>query len=120
MLLGKNLFRVSHDDYIRELRTFVATKVSPRAASIFCTLADAPQLMPFLRYLYHRETSYPAINMPRNERVERAIDYLLHNLDASVAEIATFLGTTENQVMRLSDITSARKTIERQRGSTST
>ena len=119
MLIGRNLFRVSHDTYIDELHRFISDRISARAATVFCTLTDAEHLMPFLRQLYDRETDYPPIKMTRNDRVERGIEFLLHKLDASIEDVAAFLETTEKQVLRLSDITAARKAIRLHRESTS-
>jgi hypothetical protein len=120
MLTGTNLFRVSDDEYARTLYEFISHRVSPRAAAIFCPTYDL-QLMPYLRLVYHRETDFPAINMGvpsvpssrRNERVERGIEYLLHNLDASIEDIAKVLATTQKQVLRMSDVTYAHRMIQR-------
>ena len=120
MLISQNLFRVSNNTYIDELHRFISDRASTRAAAIFCTLTDAVWLMPFLRKLYDHETDYQPIKMTRNDRVERGIEFLLYHLDASTEDIATFLKTTEKQVLRLGDITAARKTIQLHRESAST
>jgi hypothetical protein len=119
MLLGTNLFRLDSEGYIRELHQYISTTISQRAAAIFCDISASVVLMPYLRMLYERESVLPRFaspqdyGPPRNERLERGIEYLLHNLDASFQEIASHLGTTEKQVMQLSDLQWAREHVVR-------
>jgi len=118
MLTRENLFKVSDSQYVRKLRSFVSTNVSASAANIFCRLPACQCLIPYLRRLYHTQTTYTP--MPsRNDRVEAAVAHFLHNLDASDAEIAAAIGTTEKQVLRISDLSAARKTVRLYRESKS-
>ena len=117
MLIGKNLFRVTNDCYLDELHRFIADRVSASAATIFCTPTNTQLLMPFLRRLYDCETDYPPVKVTRNDRVERGIEFLLKNLNATIEDVAAFLETTEKQVMRLGDVTAARKLIRLRRDS---
>ncbi|PHS03084.1 MAG: hypothetical protein COA78_19350 [Blastopirellula sp.] len=111
MLIGENLFLLPNDIYIQRLHDFITPRFSSRAAIIFCTFSESSLLIPYLRKTYELETDYPSIDGPRNNRIENAIEFLLGNLDATDSEIAIFLETTEKQVLRISDITAAKRAI---------
>ncbi|MBN8599785.1 MAG: hypothetical protein J0M26_01950 [Planctomycetes bacterium] len=119
MLLGTNLFRFDTEGYLRELHMYISRTISEQAAAVFCDLSALDALMPYLRMKYELETDLPRLasreehGPPRNDRLERAIDYLLHNLHASLQEIANHLGTTEQQVVRLTEIKWAREIVAR-------
>ena len=57
MLTRENLFKVSDSQYVRKLRSFVSTNVSASAANIFCRLPACQCLIPYLRRLYHTQTT---------------------------------------------------------------
>lgn len=105
MLTGKNLFRQTSEQvvygYVSELREYTKKQVSERAATIFCNSSIDWVLIPYLRLAYHRNPDWPPMNVKRNEREERAMEYLLFHLDATVDDLAVFLGTTAKQVERL-------------------
>ena len=119
MMLGTNLFRLDTDEYLRKLKEYVSTTISGQAAAVFCDVYGSDVLMPYLRMKYERETDFPRFappenyGPPRNERLERGTEYLLHNLHASFQELANHLGTTEKQVMRLTDLKWAREIVAR-------
>ncbi|MBL8869225.1 MAG: hypothetical protein JNK90_05495 [Planctomycetaceae bacterium] len=119
MLLGTNLFRFDTEGYLRELNMYISTTISDQAAAVFCNISALDALIPYLRMKYELETDLPRLaspeelGPPRNERLERAIEYLLNNLHASLQEIANHLGTTEKQVVRLTDLKWARELVAR-------
>jgi hypothetical protein len=110
MLLGANLFRLSHDQYAARLHRFLSEKVSPSAAEIFGNLAQCRHVIPYLRRLYREETTYPPLPL-RNDREEAAVTYLLHNLDATDADLAAALGTTVKQIGRMACLTAVKAAI---------
>lgn len=104
MLTGKNLFRDSGESYYQALHTYIEQHVSGPAATIFCTSRNDWLLIPFLRRAYHRNPDWPPMNVKRNEREERAMEYLLFHLDATIDDLADQLGTTTKQVERLTSV----------------
>jgi hypothetical protein len=114
MLTGTNLFRFPDEEYVRRLKEFITNGVSSRAAEVFFRPPDCQQLILYLRHIYHTETKFPS--MPsRNDRREKVFAYFLHNLDASDAEIAAAVGTTEKQIQRMADLKYARRLIHQTR-----
>jgi hypothetical protein len=126
MLTGTNLFRFELADYFRQLNTYISTTISERAAAVFCDETGSDLLIPYLRMKYERDTNFPRFATSaeygpgRSERIERGIEYLLHNLVASYQEIAYHLGTTEKQVMRLNNLKWAKQLIDRHTAKTAT
>ncbi|PQO37056.1 hypothetical protein C5Y96_07815 [Blastopirellula marina] len=116
MLAGKNLFRQTSEqvveDYVSELREYTKQHVSEQAAAIFCNSRIDWALIPYLRLAYHRNPDWPPMNVERKQREERAMEYLLFHLDATVDDLADHLGTTVKQVQRLTLVKEALQQIE--------
>ena len=114
MLLGENLYRLSNDQYAARLHRFLSERVSTAAAEIFGSLSECGHVIPYLRRLYREETRNPPLPV-RNDREEAALTYLLHNLGATNAELATAIDSTEKQILRISALTAARSAIRNRR-----
>lgn len=117
MLIGKNLFRISHDEYYQKLHNYLREQISQEAADLSATSTSEKWVIPYLRLAYHQSGRYPTIRVDRKHRAELGVTYLFHHLDATVAEIASHLNTTEKQVLRISDITCMMRAIDRARTS---
>lgn len=121
-LLGRltetNLFRLNADEYLAAVRAYMTDTVSSQAADVLCEYDGGDVLIHFLRRRYVSETDDPPFapasehGPPRNERVERGIEFLLYNMDATASDLATFLQTTEKQVRRLTALRDALAIID--------
>lgn len=95
ILIGKNLFRVTVEEYYETLHDYLCENVSREVAGLFTTI-DIVIL--YMRLVYHENGNLPVINVERKHRAEHGVAFLFQNLDATVAEIASHLKTTEKQV----------------------
>lgn len=116
MLIGKNLFRRTDqqvvEGYVRELQKYIEQEVSNQAAELFANSRYDQVLIPYLRLVYHRNPDWPPMDVERRQREERAMEYVLFNLDATVDDLANYLGTTVKQVQRLTLVKDALQQIE--------
>ena len=107
MLLGRNEFRRSPEEFLDELAEFVVSKTSAKGAMFCCTEHHCQFVVDFLRRLFERQQG----ETPRTDETKehRAMEVLLKHPDWSNEQIVAEVGATMKSVDRWSRFRYARR-----------
>jgi hypothetical protein len=108
VLLERDFFACSTEEFLKEVRLYLSQKCGPEAVQFCSGIGDLNAVLPFLKQRYQETEGHVSLS-----KEERALVLLLQNSSWSDEQIRTAVRTTERQMRRWPSYKIARRTQKR-------
>jgi hypothetical protein len=106
ILLGRDFFAVSSDEFLKAIREYVSAKTCPEAMQFCCLRSDFAFVLPFLRREW--EIAEGIADQRRLGKEEQGMILLIQHPDSSDEQIRQAVRTTAKQMKRWGNFNYAR------------
>jgi hypothetical protein len=107
MLLGRNEFRITQDEFLNDLTEYITSRTSPQAAMFCCTEHHCQFVVAFLERQFRDKIG--SIKITKETKENRAMEVLLKHPDWPDEQIVAEVGATMKSVARWTTYRYARR-----------